>query len=128
MQSKDEGIKHAIRHMTVNSPVAIKHDGEKFPLALIPVEAIEEIAKVLSFGSRKYSDWNWTKGFKWSRLYSSTLRHLFAHIRGEDKDPETGFSHLSHAGANILFLIYHELHKVGEDDRHQRPSANKEEE
>ena len=127
MQPKEEGIKHAIRHMTLNDSIALKHDGEKIPLALLPFESLEEIAKVLDFGSQKYSDWNWTKGFKWSRLYSSTLRHLFAHMRGENKDPETGLSHLAHAGANVLFLIYHELHRVGEDDRHNRPVPNKKE-
>lgn len=103
----------------------VKHDEAKVPLALLPSEALEEIAKVLSFGSRKYSDWNWAKGFKWSRLYSSTLRHLYAHMRGENLDPETGLSHLAHAGANVLFLIYHERHKVGEDDRHPRPLSQK---
>lgn len=125
MQPKDDAISHAVRHMTINSQSAIKHDGEKIPLALLPTEALEEIAKVLSFGSRKYSDWNWAQGFKWSRLYSSTLRHLYAHMRGEDKDPETGLSHLAHAGANVLFLIYHERYKIGEDDRHSRPTIHK---
>ena len=104
----------------------VKHDTGKPGLHLLPPEALEEIAKVLDFGSRKYDSWNWAQGFKWSRLYGSTLRHLFAHMRGENKDPETGLSHLAHVGCNVLFLIYHELHGVGEDDRHPRPmSVNK---
>ncbi len=99
-----------------------KHDAGKPAFHLLPSEALEEIAKVLDFGSRKYNDWNWAQGFKWGRLYGATLRHIYAHLRGESKDPETGLSHLAHAGANILFLLYHELHGVGEDDRHPRPS------
>ena len=117
---KDLGLELFELHVT-----GVKHDATKTPLALLPFECLEEIAKVLEFGSRKYSDWNWTRGFKWSRLYSSTLRHLFAHMRGEKLDPETGLSHLAHAGANVLFLIYHELHTVGEDDRHPRPKSQK---
>jgi hypothetical protein len=36
---------------------------------------------------------------------------------GEDKDPETGFSHLSHVGCCALFLIAYELRGAGLDDR-----------
>jgi hypothetical protein len=120
---KDLGVELVERHVNVTLG-GVKYDGEKSPLHLIPTECLEEIAKVLSVGSRKYSDWNWAKGFKWSRLYSSTLRHLFAHMRGESKDPETGVSHLAHCACNVLFLMYHEMHGVGEDDRHPRPSAS----
>lgn len=117
---KDIGLELFELHVT-----GTKYDDAKTPLALLPPECLEEIAKVLAFGSRKYSDWNWAGGFKWSRLYSSTLRHLFAHMKGEQIDPETKLSHLAHAGANVLFLIYHELHRVGEDDRHLRPKSQK---
>ena len=32
-------------------------------------------------------------------------RHIFAWWGGEDKDPETGFSHLAHAACCLLFLM-----------------------
>lgn len=98
----------------------IKHDSGKPRLELLPSEALEEIAKVLTFGAEKYDDWNWAKGFKYSRLLGALLRHVLAFMRGEDKDPETGLSHLAHAGANIVFLLYHIKVGVGEDDRHPR--------
>ena len=101
----------------------VKHDAGKPALHLLPVEALEEIAQVLSYGEKKYNSWNWAQGFKWSRLYGATLRHLYAHMRGENKDPETGLSHLAHVGCNILFLLYHEMHKIGVDDRHVRPTS-----
>lgn len=109
-------------HVKVAQLGGIKHDSSKLRMDLIPPECLEEVAKVLTFGANKYSDWNWAKGFKWSRLYASTLRHLYAHMRGESKDKETNISHLAHATCNLLFLMYHELHGVGEDDRHPRPS------
>ena len=120
---EDQGRNLVEQHVNVTQTAGIKYDANKPRMDLLPSESLEEIAKVLNFGADKYSDWNWAKGFKWSRLYGATLRHLYAHMRGEQKDPETGISHLAHAGANVLFLIYHELHQVGEDDRHPRPTV-----
>lgn len=122
---EDPGQQLVSNHVNVTQSAGIKHDSGKLRLDLIPPECLEEIAKVLSFGADKYSDWNWAKGFKWSRLYGATLRHLYAHMRGESKDKETGISHLAHATCNLLFLVYHELHQVGEDDRHPRPAERK---
>ena len=120
---EEPGYQLAKQHVNVTQVAGIKHDANKPRMDLVPSECLEEIAKVLDFGSRKYTDWNWAKGFKWSRLYGASLRHLYAHMRGESKDPETGISHLAHLGANVLFLLYHELHQVGEDDRHPRPTV-----
>ena len=97
---------------------ATKFDGEKNPLELLPFEALEDIGKVLEFGAQKYAAHNWRAGFKWSRLIGALMRHMFAWAQGQDKDPETGLSHLAHAGCCILFLISHEKNGYGEDDRH----------
>lgn len=94
-----------------------KNDEGKPPLALLSGIALIEIAKVLDFGQKKYATWNWKGGFKWSRVASAVLRHIFSWLSGEDKDPETGLSHLAHAGCGIIFLIDFEINKLGEDDR-----------
>ena len=94
-----------------------KHDSNKNRLELLPFEALEDIAEVLTFGAQKYDAHNWRKGFAWSRLLGAALRHLFAWARGEDKDPESGLSHLAHAGCCILFLITHQAEGLGKDDR-----------
>jgi hypothetical protein len=86
-------------------------------MELLSPIALEQIAKVLAAGAEKYDDHNWRGGFKWTRLAGSTLRHLFAWLGGEDTDPETGLSHLAHAGCNVMFLLEHEAHNLGEDDR-----------
>lgn len=98
---------------------ALKFDAGKAPLELLPAPALEAIAEVLAFGALKYHSWNWARGFAWSRLIGAALRHLFAFARGEDRDPESGLSHLAHAGCCILFLITHERCKLGTDDRHK---------
>ena len=97
----------------------IKHDGEKVRLELLSPIALTEVAKVLTFGAKKYADNNWRKGFKWSRLLGAALRHILAFMGGQDKDPETGLSHLAHAGCCIMFLLEHEATHKDLDDRYK---------
>ena len=100
---------------------AIKYDDGKVDWTLVPFEALEDMARVLQFGARKYAAWNWTEGggFKWTRIVGSCLRHIFAFLRGEDVDPESGISHISHAQCNLLFLAYYirNKEKFNKDDR-----------
>ena len=103
---------------------AIKHDSEKPRWELLPYDALEEVVKVLTVGAKKYDDRNWEKGFVWSRLFGALMRHARAWFQGEDKDPETGLSHLAHMGCCILFLLTHEIRKIGEDDRPIKKGEN----
>lgn len=96
---------------------ALKADTGKIPVHLFPPEAVFEISKVLAFGAQKYAEHNWRKGMNWSRLIRAALGHLLWWSIGEDKDPESGLSHLSHAGCCIVFLITYEAKSLGSDDR-----------
>jgi hypothetical protein len=97
-----------------------KHDAGKLPLELLPVDALEAVAGVLKFGAQKYAKNNWRGGISYSRLYGSTLRHIFSWWRGENTDPETGLHPLAHACCGLLFLLSYELHaKPGLDDREE---------
>src|SRR5262245_16333735 len=95
----------------------VKLDAGKPPLQLLPEMALEEVAKVLDYGARKYSVDNWRRGMQWRRLIGASLRHIFAFSRGEDLDPETGLSHLAHASCMVLFLLEFQLSGAGTDDR-----------
>lgn len=95
----------------------VKFDEDKIRYDLVPPEAIEGLARVLTFGAKKYADRNWEKGMKWGRVFGALMRHSWAWWRGEDKDPETGYSHLEHALCCVAFLLTYEARKVGEDDR-----------
>lgn len=94
-----------------------KADHDKPDLSLLSSIAILKIGQVLQVGKKKYTAHNWRAGMAWSRCLSAALRHIFAYIGGEDKDPETGLSHLSHAACCLTFLLeYEETHR-DKDDR-----------
>lgn len=101
----------------------MKFDTNKLDWSLIPLDSLEEILKVLEFGKLKYDSWNWADagGFKYTRVTNAMQRHLYAFLRGEDNDPETGLSHIAHLGCNVLFLLYYlkheEIYSVNDDRR-----------
>ena len=96
----------------------IKFDsGKSYRPELITPEFIFELSEVLAYGAKKYEDRNWEKGMKWSRPFGALMRHLWAWWKGEDKDEETGFSHLAHAACNVMFLLTFESRRIGADDR-----------
>jgi hypothetical protein len=96
----------------------VKHDDGKPRMDLLPPEALREIAGVLTMGAQKYDAHNWRRGFAYSRLIAAALRHLFAWVGGENKDPESGKSHLAHAACCLMFLITFEQTNTGTDDRY----------
>lgn len=96
----------------------IKFDQDKPRMDLIDPTAMNELAKVLTFGAQKYAAHNWRKGLHKSRLLGAALRHLFAYLGGEDKDPETGLSHAAHAMCCCMFILGLE-HRADLDDRYK---------
>lgn len=84
---------------------------------LLPPYPIQQLVKILSGGADKYGDKNWEKGMAWSRCYASLMRHLMAWWMGEDKDKESGESHLAHAMCNLVFLMEYERTHPEKDDR-----------
>lgn len=94
-----------------------KDDTGKLPWHLLPWDAVRSIVKVLQFGAAKYAPRNWEKGMDWERPYAACIRHLTDWWERAPSDPETGFSHLWHAGCCIVFLIAYEIRGVGKDTR-----------
>lgn len=81
-----------------------KYDQEKPRMDLLDADALEGLAKVLTFGANKYAAHNWRKGVSNSRLIAALMRHLFAISRGEEIDPESGLPHIDHLGCCWMFL------------------------
>lgn len=101
----------------------MKFDQDKVRMELLPMEAVKEVAKVLTFGASKYEDNNWRKGITYSRLYGAMLRHLTAFVEGEDLDPESQVSHIAHMVCNGLFLLTFILE--GQEALDDRPKSKK---
>ena len=97
----------------------LKFDSDKLPLHLLSTEAMNQTATVLAFGAEKYAAHNWRKGFVWSRPLAAAMRHITAFNAGEDKDPESGLSHLAHAACCIMFLLEFEKTHKELDDRYK---------
>lgn len=101
-----------------------KFDATKPRLDLVDFEAVEGLAKVLTFGAQKYAAHNWRGGLAYGRIISSLLRHLSAIQRGEDVDPESGLPHIDHVGCNWMFLSYFMKHRPDLDDRWKAKEVN----
>lgn len=99
----------------------IKHDDDKLRMDLIPPEAMNALAEVLTIGAVKYGDRNWEKGIAWSRVFGATMRHIWSWFARQDLDQETRLSHLKHAFCNLAFLVTYEERHEGQDDRSTFP-------
>jgi hypothetical protein len=93
-----------------------KYDQEKPRYDLVPWECMDDVAKVLAFGSIKYEPDNWmkVKGARW-RYLAAAFRHLVARARGEINDPETGLTHIAHCICCLLFLGWFDKHAEVKD-------------
>jgi hypothetical protein len=64
------------------------------------------------FGKKKYGANNWMKLENApERYYNALMRHMTAWWGGESIDPESGYSHLAHAGCCLIFLLWFEEQK-----------------
>jgi len=86
-------------------------------LELIPQQALLELARVYGHGAQKYTDYNYIRGYKWSLSVAALQRHLAAWLLGENKDQESGLSHLAHVAWHAFTLMTYQRYKLGVDDR-----------
>jgi hypothetical protein len=104
----------------------LKYDEAKTRWDLLPMNALEEVAKVYSFGCQKYEAWNWRKGLTFSRCYAAVMRHLYAWWwKGETIDPESGCHHLASVAFYVLnFMCYEQDGRKDLDDRPKTSSTS----
>ena len=96
--------------MHENQPIGTKYDQDKLQYSLIPPYALEQIAKNLTVGLKKYKERNnWKKVEGAEQRYLDALyRHLEAHRRGEVFDPDSSvpdMPHLAAVAVNAMFLL-----------------------
>jgi hypothetical protein len=89
-----------------------KLDAEKPRMGLVLIgfaKALTEVAKVGTYGARKYSDFGWLEvPDGQSRYTDAMLRHVFD---GTVRDPESGLLHAAHAAWNALARLELALRK-----------------
>jgi len=83
----------------------MKFDTDKLRYDLVPPSAFEGLAKVLTYGAKKYKPNNWKNTDDLDRYVAALYRHLEAWRKGEQCDEESGLKHLEHALTNVAFLL-----------------------
>jgi len=104
----DDGEYHVLKGY---KDEGMKHDDGKLMWDLLPLDAVEQIVEIMTYGAKKYAPNNWQK-VRSNRYYAALMRHLVAEYKGEDYDIESGFLHLAHAACNILFLLWKKMNGV----------------
>lgn len=94
----------------------------RLPYDLVPFQELTEAyVRVAEFGAKKYAPWNWSKGLSRVQLCCSLLRHVFAFIRGEDRDPESGLMHTDHILWNAVTLSHNVYWNLADGRRAEPP-------
>ncbi len=86
--------------------------------SLIPVEALNAIARLYGVGAKKYAAHNWRRGYDWSKSFDAMHRHMAAFWSGEDIDPETGEPHMAAVAFHAMTLIVFMQEQPEFDDRY----------
>ena len=101
----------------VDGAKGLKYDDTKPEMYLLPPLATLEVGKILTYGANKYSPDNWRKLDNLQNRYTSAaMRHMLAHMSGEENDKETGVSHLAHAICCLMFKLEDELLEESEEE------------
>jgi hypothetical protein len=111
------GPKHEVKGADFDIDKALRYNENKLQWSMVDFDSLEGLVRVLEYGAVKYSKGNWKKGMPVTQVTESLMRHLFAFLRGEDVDPESGCRHISHVMCNTMFLEYILREKPHYDDR-----------
>lgn len=97
--------------------VAIKYDGDKPNISLVPPMVLMEVASVFTQGAKKYKAYNY-RGLEYSRLYSAAMRHMLKWWSGQEINiDDFNIHHLSHAITSLMMLREMIERGDGVDDR-----------
>lgn len=87
-------------------------------LSFMPTNVLFEVAKVHRLGAEKYGKGNWCDSIIKNSVYHDAIqRHLAQWFYGEDKDEESGCSHLAHIVACCLIVMDCKARGTVDDDR-----------
>jgi hypothetical protein len=110
-------IKNTVTAMFPEQAMRFNAGKPQFSMVLSAPEALNGLANVFAYGAQKYARDNWMKGFPYSQLVDSLMRHLLAYYNGEDRDSESGLPHVDHILWNALILSQEFYTRKDFDDR-----------
>lgn len=106
---QDQSAESRLHDETLSRDAGLKYDSEKPRVGLLSADmprAIEEVAKVLTYGAEKYAPGNWQHVDNAEQRYlDASWRHELQRAKGESKDAETGLDHLAHKICCDLFRL-----------------------
>lgn len=83
---------------------SVKADKDKLRMELIPTSALKSLARVLTFGAKKYTANSWQQ-VSVDRYVGALLRHLVAYLDDPyGVDEESGLPHTEHLLCNAAFI------------------------
>lgn len=127
--SREDAVHHFEQDWGDKGPgfeARLKNMEDKLPMSLLSPIFLEGIARVLQHGSRKYAANMWRdEPMPFCAELDSIFRHLFAFLRCEDFDPDSGELHLFNAACRLMFLSERYFTHPELDDRYPSPGLNK---
>jgi hypothetical protein len=94
---------------------------KKAPMSTVSSAVLAEVGVAMLEGALKYGRHNYRGvGVRASVYYDATIRHMFSWWEGEDKDPDSGMSHITKAIASLVVLRDAMIQSKVEDDRPPR--------
>lgn len=110
---------------------SLRYNQGKLRLELIPSNALQEVAKVFTYGAEKYTVRNdkdevvmdgannWKLGQPWMNVVASAKRHLEKFVDGEDVDIESNCLHVAMAVTNLMFILeFYKIYPQGDNRPH----------
>lgn len=97
----------------------LRYNDGKLRFDLIPPDVMQEIARVMTHGAKKYAERNWERGMAWSICRGSAERHWNQRLLGfthDDGPKGSGLRHLAHNIVNTMFLLAYELRGMKKHD------------
>ena len=117
LREENDRLREANREERVTSATGGQKDRKLAELGSTDPVALLELAKVSGHGARKYSAFNFLKGYDWALSFNAMQRHALAFWSGEEHDPESGLPHMAHAAWHALALTSFLIRDIGTDTR-----------
>lgn len=106
---QEQSAESRLHDETLSRDAGLKYDSGKPRVGLLSADmprAIEEVAKVLTYGAEKYAPGNWQHVDNAEQRYlDASWRHELQRAKGGLKDAETGLDHLAHKICCDLFRL-----------------------